>query len=64
MDFMIGKGGMGEVWRARHKMLVRDAAMKLIRRRSEVEAQATASLRSPYTVALFDFGQTRDRSFY
>ena len=80
LDFMIGKGGMGEVWRARHKMLARDAAIKLIRpdmlaglsgrqesvirRRFELEAQATASLRSPHTVALFDFGQTRDRSFY
>jgi len=80
LDFMIGKGGMGEVWRARHKMLARDAAIKLIRpdmlaglsgrqetvirRRFELEAQATASLRSPHTVALFDFGQTRDRAFY
>lgn len=25
LDFMIGKGGMGEVWRARHKMLWTDA---------------------------------------
>jgi serine/threonine-protein kinase len=77
---MIGRGGMGEVWRARHKMLARDAAIKLIRpemlagvsgrqeqiarRRFELEAQATASLRSPHTVALFDFGQTKDRAFY
>ncbi len=80
LDFMIGRGGMGEVWRARHKMLARDAAIKLIRpemlagvsgrqeqiarRRFELEAQATASLRSPHTVALFDFGQTKDRAFY
>ena len=27
----IGSGGMGEVWRARHRMLARDAAIKLIR---------------------------------
>jgi serine/threonine-protein kinase len=76
----IGKGGMGEVWRAKHKMLARDAAIKLIRpevlhsstgrqelllkRRFEREAQATASLRSPHTVALYDFGLTKDGAFY
>jgi len=27
----IGAGGMGEVWRARHRMLARDAAIKVIR---------------------------------
>jgi serine/threonine-protein kinase len=76
----IGNGGMGEVWRAKHKMLARDAAIKLIRpevlrsssgrqeallrRRFEREAQVTASLRSPHTVALYDFGKTKDASFY
>jgi serine/threonine-protein kinase len=76
----IGRGGMGEVWRARHKTLARDAAVKLIRpemlsasserqeqqlrRRFEREARATASLRSPHTVALYDFGKATDGSFY
>ena len=71
----IGKGGMGEVWRAKHKTLARDAAVKLIRpevlhsstgrqelllrKRFEREAQVTASLRSPHTVALYDFGRPR-----
>ena len=80
LDYLIGKGGMGEVWRARHKMLARDAAIKLIRadvlagvnarqenvmrKRFEREARATASLRSPHTVALFDFGRTQDNTFY
>lgn len=80
LDYRIGQGGMGEVWRARHKMLARDAAIKLIRpdmmagvsgrqentlrRRFELEARATASLRSPHTVALFDFGQTKEGAFY
>jgi serine/threonine-protein kinase len=80
LDYLIGKGGMGEVWRAKHRMLARDAAIKLIRtdvlagvsarqenvirRRFEREAKATASLRSPHTVALFDFGRTKDNTFY
>jgi serine/threonine protein kinase len=77
---LLGKGGMGEVWRARHHMLARDAAIKLIqpdllsrksgnsavllRRRFEQEAKATALLRSPHTVERYDFGVTRDGVFY
>lgn len=74
----IGRGGMGEVWRARHLMLARTAAIKLIRpealgdpakavvllRRFEREARATAALRSPHTVALYDFGASEDGRFY
>lgn len=76
----IGSGGMGEVWRARHGMLARDAAIKLIRNelmmdqpgyQSEIarqrfkrEAQAIASLQSPHTVHLFDFGISQNGSFY
>ncbi len=71
---LIGRGGMGEVWRAEHRMLARQAAIKLIRSdgaggreglaRFEREAQATATLRSPHTVQLYDFGLTDDGSFY
>ncbi|HSR54081.1 MAG TPA: serine/threonine-protein kinase [Acidobacteriota bacterium] len=75
----LGTGGMGEVWRARHEMLARPAAVKLIRpemlgvnesqgrqmtARFEREARATASLTSPHTVGLFDFGVARDGTFY
>jgi serine/threonine-protein kinase len=76
----LGAGGMGEVWRAKHRMLARPAAIKLIRpsltddprtgaatdarRRFEREAQAIASLRSPHTVDLFDFGVADDGAFY
>ena len=72
----LGSGGMGEVWRAKHRMLVRPAAIKLIRpdrmgaqpeasmRRFEREAQATGALRSPHTVELYDFGLTDDGTFY
>jgi len=72
----LGHGGMGEVWRARHRLLARPAAIKLIRskgagyggddaiRRFEREAQVTAGLSSPHTVQLFDFGVADDGSFY
>jgi serine/threonine-protein kinase len=66
---------MGEVWRARHRLLIRPAAIKLIRpqvsgdpdlllRRFEREARATAALKSPHTVQLYDFGATDDGRLY
>jgi len=80
LEERLGQGGMGEVWRASHRMLARPAAIKIIRRfvnngvpsdvsnivfqRFEREAQATASLRSPHTVDLFDFGMSEDGVFY
>jgi eukaryotic-like serine/threonine-protein kinase len=76
----LGRGGMGEVWRAEHRLLARPAAIKLIRpevlgantpetrqlllRRFEREAQATAMLRSTHTIALYDFGVSDDGTFY
>jgi hypothetical protein len=76
----LGEGGMGEVWRARHRLLARPAAIKLVRpamlgagdgsetrlalKRFESEAQATAALTSPHTIRLFDFGATDDGRFY
>ena len=73
----LGQGGMGEVWKAQHRLLARPAAIKLIRpsliekggasdliRRFEREAQVTAQLQSPHTVDLFDFGVADDGGFY
>jgi eukaryotic-like serine/threonine-protein kinase len=76
----IGEGGMGEVWRAEHRMLARGAAIKLIHpemlgsgdalrarevmKRFEREAQATAALRSPHTIEVYDYGLTADGTFY
>lgn len=80
LETMLGRGGMGEVWRASHKLLRRDAAVKLVHpglltepdspgwrqilRRFELEAAAMATLRSPHTVALYDFGRSDDGSLY
>jgi serine/threonine-protein kinase len=75
----LSTGGMGEVWRAEHRLLGRTAAIKLIRaeicsrndgqmgtfeRRFEREARVTASLRSPHTVTVYDFGTAPDGCFY
>ena len=78
LEERLGQGGMGEVWRASHRLLARPAAIKLIhssqtgnggasvdmRRRFEREAQVIAQLRSPHTVTLFDFGVAEEGSFY
>ena len=77
---LIGEGGMGQVWHAHHRMLARPAAIKLIRpegvsqddpgaarlalQRFRREAEAAASLRSPHTIQLYDFGVTDDGRFY
>jgi eukaryotic-like serine/threonine-protein kinase len=76
----LGQGGMGEVFRATHQMLARPAAVKLIRsevlrsstsaaarvitERFRREAEAAASLRSPHTISLYDFGVAQDGTFF
>jgi len=75
----IGAGGMGEVWKASHDMLAREAAIKLVRPRTSAssqrqsdlwvarfrrEANVIASLQSPHTIYLYDFGVARDGQFY
>ena len=76
----LGEGGMGEVWRASHRLLARPAAVKLIKpevlgakdtrarsmlvERFEREAQVTASLGSPHTVDLYDFGVSAEGELF
>jgi serine/threonine-protein kinase len=80
LERLIGRGGMGEVWHASHRMLARPAAIKLIKpeilggstdnataaiiRRFHREAEAASALQSPHTIRLYDFGQTRGGTFY
>jgi len=77
---LLGRGGMGEVYKASHRMLARPAAIKLIRpemlggtdpavaaraiARFRREADAAAHLRSAHTVDLYDFGVTEDQTLY
>jgi DNA-binding NtrC family response regulator len=73
----IGAGGMGDVWRARHDLLARPCAVKLIRpellgegnreetlERFRREARTVAQLNSPNTVTVYDFGVQETGSPY
>jgi serine/threonine-protein kinase len=73
LEHKIGEGGMGEVYQARHGMMRRPSALKLLRgdkagevqqRRFEREVQLTARLTHPNTITLFDYGRTADGVFY
>ncbi len=62
----LGRGGMGEVYRARDERLSRDVALKVLpagsasaesRMRFDREARAVAALSHPHIVPLFDVGE-------
>jgi serine/threonine-protein kinase len=71
---LLGKGAMGEVYLAQHRLLRRPCAVKLIRpdqvdsqewlSRFEREVQAMALLTHPNTVEVYDFGRTDDGAFF
>ena len=69
----IGQGGMGEVYRARHTLLRRPTAIKLIHPsrvdaetldRFEREVQFTSQLTHPNTVQVYDFGRSQGLFYY
>lgn len=73
LERKIGAGAMGEVYLARHALLRRPTAVKLLApgraghealQRFEREVQATSGLRHPHTVAIYDYGRTPEGIFY
>jgi CheY-like chemotaxis protein len=69
----VGVGAMGVVYRARHAMLRRPAAIKLLDEskttnhtlaRFEREVQLCSQLYHPNTIAIYDYGRTPEGSFY
>ncbi len=69
----LGRGAMGVVWEARHALLRRPTAVKLLApgtqgdrslARFEREVQLTAGLTHPSTIAIYDYGRTAEGVFY
>jgi tRNA A-37 threonylcarbamoyl transferase component Bud32 len=69
----IGRGANGTVYRARHSLLRRPVAIKLLSpdmttkanaARFEHEVQVTSQLTHPNTVAIYDYGRTPEGLFY
>jgi serine/threonine-protein kinase len=68
LEERLGRGGMGEVWRARHLALKSHVAIKFLhaasaqeekaQKRFVTEAQLTAQIKTRHAVQVFDFGVT------
>jgi eukaryotic-like serine/threonine-protein kinase len=72
LDEPLGRGGMGEVWRAWDQVLGRPVAVKLLlpgvvdpsaTARFRQEAQTAARLSHPNVVAVYDFGEDQGRLY-
>ena len=73
IEKLIGQGGMGKVYLARHAMLKRPTAIKLLDgkdadsrtvARFEREVQLTSQLTHPNTIQIYDYGRTPNDIFY
>ncbi len=73
LERKIGAGGMGQIYLARHALLKRPTALKVMessttskedRMRFEKEVQLTSQLSHPNTISIYDYGHTPDGVFY
>ncbi|MGH8701098.1 MAG: serine/threonine protein kinase [Burkholderiales bacterium] len=73
LERQIGEGGMGRVYLARHALLKRPTALKMLKphlasdeivARFEREVQLASQLRHPNTIDIYDYGRTRNGEFY
>lgn len=73
LEELLGQGGMGVVFRGRHDLLRRHAAVKLMKSSQldaraienfEAEAQITSELDSPHTIDVYDYGVTSNGVLY
>ena len=73
IERLIGEGGMGSVYLARHQLLKRPTAIKVIKldkttpdaqKRFEQEVKLASQLSHPNTIEVFDYGITRKKQAY
>lgn len=73
LESCVGEGAMGTVYRARHTMLNRPAAVKVLSSREltdmdvarfEREVQLSSRLTHPNTISIYDYGRAHDGLFY
>jgi eukaryotic-like serine/threonine-protein kinase len=74
LEKQLDSGGMGTIYIARHRMMRRPAAVKVLRpdqlggeeaiARFEREVELASRLTHPNTISIFDFGRAADGTFY